>query len=82
MPAQHVIENVGSETANRETRRFAGSRSDDRFAHALHGWKFLLAAAAGLRQIKGDANNVKSVANSDAKPSRADAADFANARHE
>src|SRR5215471_14582300 len=64
MTPQHAFENLGGEAANDKTRRVVRSaRSANRIMRAFYDGEALLAAAAGLRQIKGDANKpVRSVA--------------------
>jgi len=86
MMLQYAFENLGGEAANDKTRRVVRSaRSANRIVRAFYDGEALLAATAGLRQIKGDANKpVRSVAagsaapkpggEADAKPALPDAA--------
>jgi hypothetical protein len=64
MTLQYAFENLGGEAANDKTRRVVRSaRSANRIVRAFYDGEALLAATAGLRQIKGDANKpVRSVA--------------------
>jgi hypothetical protein len=57
MPVQHAIDHIGGYATNRKAWCFAKMRPcRGRPARLAHCGEILLAAAAGLRQINGDAN--------------------------